>query len=78
MTSSVNRERGRAVLRSNVKLVPQPMHRERWSGLVGPARPRGALWVLPLRLVSRLPQQVQRTRRFFHDHRPLSGRLPDK
>jgi hypothetical protein len=36
------------------------------KGLSDPARPLGAVSVLPLRLVSRLPQRGQRTRRFSH------------
>ena len=42
-----------------------------------PERAVGALWVMPLRFVSRLPHSGQRTRRSFHAQPPLSSRLPD-
>jgi hypothetical protein len=65
-TSSANLARGRAVLRLGVKLVSQDLQKNLGKGLGDPARPLGAVSVLPLRLVSRLPQRGQRTRRFSH------------
>jgi hypothetical protein len=58
------------------------MHKKRWRGLIGPRATRRSALGLPIALVSRLPQRVQRTRRFFHDHRPypvvyrISSRKP--
>src|ERR687892_361162 len=65
-TASEKRAPGRATLRSDVNVPPQSLHEKRWSGLREPWRPLGDDRVLPRRIVSRLPQLGQRTRRFFH------------
>ena len=77
-TSSENRAFGRAVVRVQEKLLRQVVQKNRCSGTRVPFRPMGAEEVLPLRLVPRLPQWEQRTRRSFCHPRPsLSGGLPD-
>lgn len=49
-----------------MKLLLHDLQKNLCNGLSDPARPLGAVCVLPLRLVSRLPQPGQRTRRFSH------------
>lgn len=49
-----------------MKLLLQVLQKNRCRGFSNPSRALGAVWVLPLRLVSRLPQRGQRTRRFSH------------
>ena len=50
-----------------------PLQEKRWSGFREPTRLVGNERVLPRRMVSRLPQRGQRTRRFSHPGALLSG-----